>query len=85
MGISGFVLLWIFISCAVSPFIGMYLARSLAHSSQETGEGRAASRPGRWEARTLPARMGIRALRLHVPFRKPSTPSRSASVRDKRL
>jgi len=86
MGISGYILLWILISCAVSPFIGMYLARGVARNSQETDEGRAASRLGRIiEVRTLPARMGIRALRLHVPFRKRSTSSRSASLRDKRL
>src|SRR5438067_4077709 len=62
MGISGFILLWILVSCAVSPFIGMFLARSAARSSQGADEGRAASRLARIEARTLPSRVGIRAL-----------------------
>ena len=79
------ILLWILVYCAVSPFIGIFLARSAARTSQETDEGRAASRLARIEARTLPSRMGIRALRLHVPFRKRSTASKTAAVRDKRV
>ena len=85
MGISGFILLWILLSCAVSPFIGMFLARSAARTSQEADEASAASRLARMEARALPSRMGIRALRLHVPFRNRSTASRAAAVRDKRV
>ena len=62
MRISGFILFWILLSCAVSPFVGIFLARNVRSISQGTGGWDSVSGLARKEPRTLPARMGIRAL-----------------------
>jgi len=85
MGISGFILIWILISCAVSPFIGMFLARHVARNSQEADDGRAAIRLARIKAgHRRPAWAFKPCARTSHPANAAALPG-PASVRDKGL